>query len=276
MISNCHDRLALLASLLLMSCGCASMSETGRSDCVADDIHDSAVVVEYGRPNQVLDSTGWILGIPSKVALWDRRADNHNVSPETVRSVAKYLEQNDLSSVLIRVNQYDPLGEWKRLATNRRVRLGWRLTGGTLEYLQYAILPGRIFGEDWYNPFTNTINLYSDIPSLALTEAAYAKDVHQRQNPGFYATTQMFPLAGMWHKTIATKEVLSYVENNGTDQEREETYRILYPSYGGNWGAGIGSFIPFGHAYARLVGAAVGHTVNGVRKASPGTASPSS
>ena len=40
----------------------------------------------------------------------------------------------------------------------------------------YTIFPGRVFGGDRYNPFTNTINLYSDHPSIALHEAAHAKD----------------------------------------------------------------------------------------------------
>jgi len=158
------------------------------------------------------------------------------------------------------------VGEWKRLARNRQIGWGWRLTGGTLETLKYTVLPGRLFGEDWHNPFTNSINVYSDIPALAINEAAYARDVQERKNPGAYATSQIFPLVNMWHETAATQETLRYVSKVGTEAEREEAYRILYPSYGGNWGAGIGSFVPFGNAYARLAGAFVGHAANRLRR----------
>jgi hypothetical protein len=70
----------------------------------------------------------------------------------------------------------------------------------------------------------------------------------------------------MWHETITTREVLRYFEINGTAEEREETYRILYPSHGGNRGASLGSSIPFGNTYARLAGAIARHAANGLRK----------
>lgn len=257
-----------VALLTLMTAGCVATSGLDRANYPLDD-QDSPITVERGRPDRVIDGTGWILGIPSKIALWDRRADNHDISPQTEAQVVAYLEEQNLPSVLVRINQYDPLGEWKRLATNQQVGFGWRVTAGTIETLKYTLLPGRLLGEDWYNPFTNTVNLYSDIPSLGLVEAAYAKDVSQRRYPGAYATAQLIPIVGMWHETIATREVLRQVSAQGTDIEREEAYRVLYPSYGGNWGAGVGSFIPFGNAYGRLGGAVLGHAANGVRKLVP-------
>ena len=90
----------------------------------------------------------------------------------------------------MRVNQYDPGGEWKRLANNDTVAPGWRYTVGALHTLGYILFPGRVFGEDSYNPYTNTVNLYSDIPSLALEQAAYAKDIRHRSYPGTYAVAQ--------------------------------------------------------------------------------------
>jgi hypothetical protein len=254
------------AVLLLLGHGCATTSNQACTDCVSSSAN--SVEIRRGRPNRILDGTGWVLGVPSKIALWDRRADNHHISAQTEARVVDYLEGHDLSDVMVRVNQYDPFGEWKRLATNDQIAAGWRFTGGTIETLKYTMLPGRLFGQDWYNPFTNSLHMYSDIPPLALAEAAYAKDVQQRQHPGGYATGQILPILNMWHHTIATQEVLRHLDSHGTDDERAEAYRILYPSYGGNWGASIGSFLPFGHAFSRLAGAMVGHAANGLRKAS--------
>ena len=267
--------LGLVSTIVLcVISGCASTSEFGLDRRHAGRQHE--IDVERGRPNKVLDGVGWVLGVPSKLALWDRRAENHDISPETEEFVVSYLQDMGRSDVLVRVNQYDPVGEWNRLARNRDIGLGWRMTSGTLETLKYTLLPGRVFGEDWYNPFTNTLNLYSDIPSLAVAKAAYAEDVDSREWPGTYATTQILPLANMWHETIATREALSYIRATGTESEVEEAYRVLYPSYGGSWGAGVGSFIPFGNAYARLAGSAVGHVANGIRQvaASDGDAGP--
>jgi len=192
-------------------------------------------------------------------------ADNHDVSPETVAEVTKHLRAHQMNSVMVRVNQYDPLGEWARLCQNQNIPLGWRLIGGSFTVLKYSLLPGRIFGEDWYNPFTESLHLYSDIPALGINEAVYARQVRDHSKPGAYATIKVVPVLGMWHETKSTQEALQYISETGTPEEREEAYRILYPSYGGNWGAGLGSIVPFGSAYMRIVGSIFGHAANGVR-----------
>ncbi|MCA9049808.1 MAG: hypothetical protein KDA89_13825, partial [Planctomycetaceae bacterium] len=62
--------------------------------------------IEVGRPNRVVDGIGWFFGIPQKVLLWDRRAENHSVSPQTISTVEQYLADNGMQDVKIRVNQY--------------------------------------------------------------------------------------------------------------------------------------------------------------------------
>ncbi len=249
--------LALTASL----CGCASSG-------ISPGATTEGPQVLYGQPNRAIDRAGWIFGIPSKLALWDRRADNHDVSPQTVQEVASYLQSRDASDVLIRVNQYDPLGEWSRLRTNRTIPAGWRYTTGLLQTAQYTLIPGRLFGEDWYNPFTNSLHLYSDIPSLGVAKAGYAVDVRRRSYPGAYATTQILPVASLVSETVGTEESLAWAKQTGSQQTIEEAQRILYPSYGGSIGASLGAFLPFGNVYARLAGSVVGHLANGVRKQS--------
>jgi len=267
------------ASGLILAAMCIAgfASHPAKFSCADTTVDRSPqrIHVMRGRPNQVIDGIGWVVGIPSKIALWDRRADNHQVSAETESELVDYMTRNDLDSALVRVNQYDPVGEWKRLAQNRRISAGWRYTFGSLMLIEYTLLPGRIMGEDWYNPFTDTINVYSDIAPLSMAEAAYAKDVQSREYPGPYAVGQELPVLGIWHETIATREVLKDVEQRGTDEDREEAYRILYPSYGGTWGTSLASFVPYGHVFGRLAGSAVGHAANGVRRQiAPDQASP--
>lgn len=247
--------------------GCASLGsrpavEEHAANCA---VPPSEIQVERGRPNRVVDGIGWVVGIPSKVALWDRRADNHQVTPDTEERLVDYMRHQHLNSTLVRVNQYDPLGEWRRLTQNKRISPGWRYTFGSLMLVEYTLLPGRILGEDWYNPFTDTINVYSDLAPLSMAEAAYARDVRGRTNPGPYAVSQELPILGQWHETIATRDVLKYIEHQGDEADRNEAYRILYPSYGGTWGTSIASFVPYGHVFGRLAGAAAGHAVNNVR-----------
>lgn len=251
----------------MLAAGCASGPyEYGRGwhydptpVCAATPSHP--VEVQYGRPNAVVDTTGWILGIQPKLFLWDRRASNHDVSPETTAAVVSYLQKNGLEDVCVRVNQYDPVGEWQRLRENDDINAGWRYTVGTLSWVQYAIWPGRLTGRDKYNPFTNSVYVYSDIPSLGIQSAAYAKDVHQREYRGSYAAVNQLPVVALWHETIATDDSLRYYAVAGTPDDQKEGRRILYPHYGMCVGGSVDTIIGFGPLF-ELAGAVAGHTAN--------------
>ena len=226
------------------------------------------VDVEFGSRAPLVDGVGWVLGIPRKILLWDRRADNHKVSEETVGEVVQYIDHRELHDVKVRVNQYHPIGEWKRLVANKRVGAGWRYTVGAFTTLGYTVLPGRLFGGDHYNPYTNTLSIYSDAPVLSLAEAAYAKDVHKRDLPGTYATLQGFPLVSLWHETIATGEVLEYVALHGSQDEQEQVRRQLYARYGMEFGGAISGALPDGGVLLPIVGAASGHVAAAVEQVS--------
>ena len=162
---------------------------------------DDQPQIQRGEPRKVIDTVGWIWGIPSKLLLWDRRVDSHHISAETEVAIADYLEYNQLSSVRVRLNQYRPGEDWRRLTRNQSVGAGWRYTFGALSVLGETLIPGRVFGGDHFNPFTNTVHIYSDVPAIALHEGAHAKDFARRRWKGTYAAVYMLPivpLVGMW------------------------------------------------------------------------------
>jgi len=187
--------------------------------------------VERGRPAPVLDTVGWVVGIPSKIIMLDHRVNNHDVSAKTEASVQEYLVSNDLDKVKVRINEYDPAGEWGRLVRNKSVAWPLRYTFGTLSCVGYTIFPGRVFGGDDYNPFTNTIHIYSDVPAMALYECGYAKDYAQKEWKGLYAVAHGLPVVGTWHGTQASADVISYLQENGTSEDIKQGYRTLRPAY---------------------------------------------
>lgn len=227
------------------------------------------VDVEVGTKAPIIDGIGWVFGIPRKILLWDRRADNHNVSWDTIDEVASYVDCRGLHDTKVRVNQYDPGGEWKRLVANKEVGAGWRYTAGALSTLGYTVFPGRIFGHDNYNPYTDTLSIYSDAPPLALAEAAYAKDVSQRNYPGTYATVQHLPMVAMWHETLATKETLRYTSAEGSGNEPAKVRRLLYARYGMELGGAAGNVVSASGVEVLFpaAGAVGGHTAASVKQA---------
>jgi hypothetical protein len=145
----------------------------------------------------------------------------------------------------VRFNQYAPLADWDRMVDNTAVGWGWRYTAGTLSWLGEAVFPGRIWGGDHYNPFTNTIHLYSDVPAVALHEAGHAKDFARRKWKGTYAAVYALPVVPLWHETIATNDALGYLHQNGEPEELREAYQILYPAYGTYVGNAAGELLPW-------------------------------
>ena len=220
-----------------------------------------ACPVERGEKRPIIDGLGWVVGIPRKIILWDCRVDNHNVSCETEQSLEDYLEEHQLGHVKVRINQYAPASDWRRLQSNKSVAWPYRYTLGALSVACEAVLPGRVFGRDSYNPYTATVHVYSDVPALAIKQAGHAKDFTRRAYPGTYSLATVVPVINLWPEAIATGDALAYADRHGaTDLEREE-YRILYPAYGASLGgvAGdvfAGAFLP---VYAGSVVA--GHVV---------------
>ncbi len=261
MISSPNKALCffVVASAAMLSLAVAQESCSCDSSLSCDSHQCYGVRVERGQPRPLIDAMGWVVGIPAKLLLWDRRAENHAVSRTTVDEVAGYLQHRGLHDTVVRVNQYAPVDEWRRLVANKDVGAGWRYTVGSAKWLQYTLLPGRLFGSDEYNPYTNSLYLYSDVPTLGLAEAAYAKDVREQSHPGTYATVQTLPIVAMWHETKATGEVLQYVSLHGSSEQIADIRHDLYARYGIAVAGEMSRVLPDGSGAFEVLAAASGH-----------------
>lgn len=236
--------------------------------------------IERGRPNAFLDGIGhYVISLPSKILLLHWNVNNHDISPETEAALRVYLAENDLDNVKVRLNEYAPGDEWRRLAHNKDVGAFWRWSFGLLSTTFYTILPGRFFAGllsgDNYNPFTNTINLYSDNLPVALHEAGHAKDFARKSNRhwrGGYAALRILPLVPLWQEGVATSDAISYLYAKDDVPMRKSAYRTLYPAYGtyvGSVGGDYFRYLPLGPGwvgYAIAYGpVVVGHVVGQTR-----------
>ena len=241
--------LALLLSVTLVGCATTPPPYTGQGP------HPQ---IERGARVPPVDFLGNVLALPMKLLLWSWQFDNHTISPQTEQTLVKYLDARDLPALedtRFQLNEYHPGQDLSRLVHNRYVKWPYRLLIGLpMTLITDVLLPGRLFPwGDYYNPFTNTVHLYSDHPAIALHEAGHAYDFATRRWKGTYATTRLIPLVDLYQEYKATSEALRYLQSTEQHAEEISAYKILYPAYGTYVGAYI--FAPIG----TVVGVLIGH-----------------
>lgn len=213
--------------------------------------------ISRGRPIALIDGLGNLLGIPAKIILWSWKVDNHAISEPTEEVLVAYLADVPTLAALgdarFRLNEYAPFNELKRLVKNHHVAWPYRLILGLPVTLIFeVILPGRLFGGDHYNPFTNTVHLYSDHAAIALHEAGHAHDSAEHRYQGSYATLRLLPGIDLFQEFVATDKAISYFARIEDRPAELGAYKILYPAYG----TYLGSYLlPYGN----FAGAFVGH-----------------
>jgi hypothetical protein len=215
--------------------------------------------IERGHPFPPVDVLGNILSLFNKLLLFNWKVDNHSVSAETEQVLAKYLSYraDALGKLRVRINEWAPHKDLYRLWTNKQVAWPYRLLIGLPVTLIFeVILPGRLFGGDHYNPFTDTVHLYSDLAPIALHEAGHSYDSSRERYRGTYAMLRMAPLADLYQEFRATDEAIEYCIAVGDRKTELDGYKILYPAYGTYVGRyllfpfGLGGVI-FGHIHGR-------------------------
>ncbi|MEQ1829891.1 MAG: hypothetical protein ABL921_28270, partial [Pirellula sp.] len=152
---------------------------------------------------------------------------------KTVQKASDYLDTNGLKGVYIDIREYNPREQWNRLKDNERVSPFWKYTGGTLYHIGYCVLPGRAFGYDIYNPYTNTLSINSVSPPRSVFQAGYVKKIYEQKYPGTYVATNWLPILPLVRDTAISNDVLTYARAT-QDWELE---RGLYPQVYGRLGS---------------------------------------
>ncbi len=242
--------LALLLLVALLCVGCATtpyrFASHGETDLTLR-LREGEAQISRGVPNAWIDGFGhYFFSLPSKLLLLNWRVANHDIGPGVEQSLEEYLRANGLCNTKVRLNQYAPGGEWQRLFRNREMPGAWRYTLGVLSVSFYTIFPERLLagfpiigGGDHYNPYTNTVSIYSGSRPIVLHEGGHARDFANQANrhwKGFYAGLRAVPLVGLpfalWQEAVASNDALSWELATGDSRESKAAYRTLYPAYG--------------------------------------------
>jgi hypothetical protein len=225
--------------------------------------------LERGAPVLPVDVLGNVFSIIPKLLLWNRRVNLHYISPEVEDQLIAYLEARNLPVIddaKFRLNQYRPGQDLSRLVKNRHVGWPYRLLIGFPVTLVFdVLLPGRLFPwGDYYNPYTNTVHLYSDHAAVALHEAGHVQDFSRRRFKGTYALLRLIPGVDLFQEYKATKEAIRYLKDTNDRETELAAYKVLYPAYGSYAGSYI--FAPIGTLAGVLVGHAAGRSTAAVQK----------
>jgi hypothetical protein len=261
-------RLIVFTAGLLLTVGCTSVPYQTTTAADYPGYHPKAKEspeIARGTPSAVLDASDWYwpLSLLSKLLFVDKRIDSHEISDETVDALIRFCDDHDLGDVKIRVNAYSVGDEWRRTFRNKNIGPLWRYPLGFLAWLKYTILPGRFFGGDNYNPFSNTINLYSDAKPIAWHEAGHALDFAQRKHKGTYAFLYLIPFVNLYHEGVASDKALAYAQQYESVPDQKDTYRLLAAAYGSYIGGNL-TYIAV-PAYPIYLGSiAAGHLVGGI------------
>ncbi len=219
--------------------------------------------IERGAPVPPIDFLGNVLALPMKLILWSWKYDLHYVSPQAEEQLAAYLATQDrplMQDARFQLNAYHPGEDLSRLVRNHFVAWPYRLLLGFPTTLLFEVLlPGRLFPwGDYYNPYTNTVHLYSDHPAIALHEAGHVHDFSTKRLKGTYAAIRLIPFVDLYQEWQASGEAIRYLKASGDRPTELSAYKILYPAYGTYVGSYL--FPPIGTIGGALIGHAAGRT----------------
>ena len=241
----------VLICLTVSVSGCTTLKQNEYDEF---GYHGEAIVQEGARILPV-DWLGNFFGAIYKLILWNWKVKRHNIQNDTEKAVADYIHANpDLGNVQVQLNRYAPQDAWKRLFKNKGVKWPYRYTIGFFTVLfADTLFINRIFAGDYYNPFTHQVNIYSDIPAVALHELGHAKDFGRHRYRGSYALLRILPFTDLYQENAATEEAFSYARSKKDVNQEIENYKVLYPAYG----TYVGGYFPV--LGGSVLGAIVGH-----------------
>lgn len=219
------------------------------------DLPRTPNLITLGGYHPRIDRIERTVQYPGKVfRKWFPSKDSETqISPEerqmlAVQAASEYLDDNGLRGVNIDVREYNPRQQWHRLQDNERIAPFWKYTGGTLHHIGYCLLPGRAFGRDSYNPYTNTLSINSTLPEQTVFHSGYVKKLYDQRYPGTFVAVNWLPVVPLFRDASVSSDVLSYARAKKDWELERNLYPQVYGRMGGDIVSQATSLIP-GFAY---------------------------
>ncbi len=196
------------------------------------------ILVTRGKKNKIVDTLRGFFTWSQKLLYWNRTVGSGELHEDAEIATKLALVDGDSASTHISINEYNPKIIWQRTFQNDKTSILTKLTFGTIYALVYTVIPGRLlygFG-DQYNPFADTVILYSDNLDLALHEAGHAVDFSEKQKkhlgPGLYTLARVFFPIMLYQEAVATGKAFKFTAEHGASEDLKSSYALLFPAFG--------------------------------------------
>lgn len=234
---------AWLLLMLLAMAGCASPHYRVAALGSSTSTQSLNLTVSEGGEHPRLDQLETAVHYPAtQMKKWFGKSPNEPGEPpltdeqlifDNLATAQEYMALHGMTEIYVDIRAYEPAEQWRRLRANGEISGFWKYTGGTLQHVQYCLVPGRVLRRDNYNVFTNTLSINSTRPEQTLYAAATAKYLCERDYPGAIATSCYFPVVPLLRDYHVANDVLSYARyRDNWDLEQR-----LYPHVYGNFGS---------------------------------------
>lgn len=196
------------------------------------------VLVTRGKENKIVDAARSFFSLPAKLLMWNRSVGSGELHEDAEMATKLALVDGDAAGTHISINEYNPNIIWQRTFMNDKTSLLTKLTFGAMTALIYTVVPGRLlYGlGDHYNPFADTVVLYSDNMDVALHEAGHAIDFSEKQKnhigPGLYTLGRYFFPIQLYQEAVATGKAFEFTAEHGASEDLKSSYALLFPAFG--------------------------------------------
>lgn len=200
----------------------------------------------YSKSDFIANSIGHVMAIPTThLTLLTFKNIFQNPEPAMVEHLKeRWKDVPWKGDVLVRVGHNSLFGDIQRIFANDKIRgplsfnFGDRKIAKVVRMmLRLLILPSMIFTSlkaklfraDYYNPFTNTVNIFHPNPALGMHETGHAEFFNQERRGTLYALFSAVPIIKSFTEYKATLLGVARMKN---DEERRKNLRVLEAAWG--------------------------------------------
>ena len=184
-----------------------------------------------------------------------------NPTGSAIYPAVDYLAKSGITDTLIRVNQYAPVDEFRRLRENQRIAGPVKYTLGTISVLKETLLPSPLLGRDSFNPYTNTINISSNSAAKAVDSAAQANLIYSRPFPTISLLSERIPAGELPFVGQSQTEALNYFAMYGDSNQVRTAKQTLIPEVTSDLGGEVGELVPGSGPLFSIAGKLVGKVI---------------